>query len=723
MISRKYYLSILASSIFSISIAMEDQNKEMNPIQGSHFTNENERIVFAQELMGLAKRKCSKEVISKAPRDLVESAPVSFETIFKREEYAFNGLTALAMAYKDLGDQETTKDPLVAIEYYMKSIHYVESYLNLFEKIILDNINKGAPLLHCTFVYQVIGSACSEAGNLMLQQAYISGKGISQSSYVKKFKESAGYYETILSLQSSFPREFSPSPEDLADYKFRLYNSYASLMTYGFESEKSSFTEKAKKIHREFGNGSSQYEKRYFAFTTKSLEFAKQKKEVKNVSNKSSKSKKIRSIQQQNEKKLILNIHEDIASSREIFFPHFLQEITAKREYLETLGEFKNYPAKIETIQHIEARIRELLTQEQHSESLYDIYERYMKLFTFQKLKENMIRVILPAFIEIEDIEGALAHIQVLVQLEIKQNSNLSALTRYIQAIIKNRAGDYEEWIAIEQELQEASERRMQNMQQQKEQQKQRQQENRIQAIKATKVDLKAVTKRKTIEQKGGKQKNSSQLTLLSSTQTNDIPSQELSERPPSGVDEKEAKRRRHEKAQKERETIKNSLETTKGSLNENLPSLLPITTSTTTKVITNAPSKIQSSMEQKVLPIKELFHLTAISKKVDSEVEDDTWDFTRENLIAYFKNLGGTVQEGGCHKKLSLPKAIIIKHGEEVVTILNDSSGALTLPRWDKSFNDGKVPHYLRSQILKAREKMAFLQTKVNNLKEKDII
>lgn len=701
MISRKYYLSFLASLIFSTSMAMEESNKEIHPLQANRFPNAEELIGFAQNLFDLAVKKQSRVVLSQAFPDPLESGLISLK-LPDQEAYHYHRFAALAMAHKDLGDQEKQKDPNAAIQYYMKSIGFVESYLKLFETVILRDIDKGAPLSHCTFIYQVGGTTSFELGNSMLLKNQSLPSEQAKFFYVKKFKESASYFERVLSFHFQIPQK------DLADIKFRLYNTYASLMYYGFDQEKPSFLEKAQEIHKDFKSGTSQEEVKYFEFTTKSLEFWKKKNEIKNLSNRKGGTPKIQGIREQNKNKLILTLHENLDASKEIMYPYFLQEIASKHEYLETLGEFKNYPEKSETILYIEGKIKELLIQEEHSNSLYDIYERYMKLFSFQKLKENMLNVILPTFIEREDAEGALAHVLVLAQLEKKQSPTLSILTRYTQAIIKNMAGDYEEWIAIEKELQESIERKEQNKQQQKQQQKQRQQEKITQSIKARNNNSKAKPERKIIANQQEKRDNLQQ-TASTSTQSNDTPSQEQYEPSISASQAKEAKLIRHQEAEKEREAKKDPLK-------EN-------TTTSTTTVTANTSSQEQDLREPEVLPIRELYDLTKIAKKVEDEIENNTWTFTRENLIDYFEALGCKAEEGGRHKKLPLPKAIIVQHGEEVITVLNDFSGALTLPRWDQSYNNGQVPSYLRIQILKAREKMAILQTKVNNMKKRDII
>ena len=165
--------------------------------------------------------------------------------------------------------------------------------------------------------------------------------------------------------------------------------------------------------------------------------------------------------------------------------------------------------------------------------------------------------------------------------------------------------------------------------------------------------------------------------------------------------EEKEEKRKRHEEAEKQREAEKNQ------------PDSIPLDEKKPQHVI----SIISEPSVMNVQPtIKDLYHLEATAKKVDAEIENNTWMFTRKDLMAYFENLGCAAIEGGKHKKVSLPKADFVLYEGETIAIMNDFGGALTLPRWDGSDGNGQVPSYLRKQILKAREKLVLLKMKAHN-------
>jgi hypothetical protein len=167
--------------------------------------------------------------------------------------------------------------------------------------------------------------------------------------------------------------------------------------------------------------------------------------------------------------------------------------------------------------------------------------------------------------------------------------------------------------------------------------------------------------------------------------------------------EEKEEKKKRHEEAEKHREVQKNQ-STSTIILDEK-------------KSEKTVPPTSQSSIQNELPNIKDLYHLTSTAKDVDSEIEDNTWMFTRENLMMYFEALGCTATDGGKHKKVSLPKAIFVFYEGSTIAIMNDLGGALTLPRWDGSEGNGQVPSYLRTQILKAREKLVLLKLKANKI------
>jgi hypothetical protein len=108
--------------------------------------------------------------------------------------------------------------------------------------------------------------------------------------------------------------------------------------------------------------------------------------------------------------------------------------------------------------------------------------------------------------------------------------------------------------------------------------------------------------------------------------------------------------------------------------------------------------------------------HLTAGVREVDEEIENGTWKFTRAQFENYLTVIGCiNKMPGGSHEKGALPKGALVTLNGELITIMNDFGGALTLPEWDQDF----VPYYLRKQILIARKKLMALAIKVLMAKE----
>ena len=101
---------------------------------------------------------------------------------------------------------------------------------------------------------------------------------------------------------------------------------------------------------------------------------------------------------------------------------------------------------------------------------------------------------------------------------------------------------------------------------------------------------------------------------------------------------------------------------------------------------------------------------LTGLALKVNQEIENDTWKFTKDQLQYYFEVLGCTAHSGkGSHTKISFPKMIHITYENHFITLIGEEGGALTLPRWED-----KVPSYLKKQISLARQKIFQLKQKL---------
>ena len=96
------------------------------------------------------------------------------------------------------------------------------------------------------------------------------------------------------------------------------------------------------------------------------------------------------------------------------------------------------------------------------------------------------------------------------------------------------------------------------------------------------------------------------------------------------------------------------------------------------------------------------LYGLTGIARDVELRILRDDWDITKDELLAYFGSMGCVCKPGGrgSHSKIKLNSSLHVEKDGEIMTILVEAGGALTVPAWEDY-----MKHYLRKQVLKARK------------------
>ena len=120
---------------------------------------------------------------------------------------------------------------------------------------------------------------------------------------------------------------------------------------------------------------------------------------------------------------------------------------------------------------------------------------------------------------------------------------------------------------------------------------------------------------------------------------------------------------------------------------------------------------KLLEELPQQEQSLETLYLLKGLALIVDQEINSNTWNFMRDDLRHYFEVLGCIYKPGkGSHTKISLPKTIHVMYEDKLITLFNFEGGALTLPEWDN-----KAPHYLRRQILIARQKIVAIKSNKN--------
>lgn len=116
-----------------------------------------------------------------------------------------------------------------------------------------------------------------------------------------------------------------------------------------------------------------------------------------------------------------------------------------------------------------------------------------------------------------------------------------------------------------------------------------------------------------------------------------------------------------------------------------------------------------------------EVFQLKSRAKSVDEAIENETWDFTRDQLKIYLKALGCEYRSGkGVHQVVEMPAGVdfslegngmqfnsthILKDGKLITVFIDLAGGSFSLPTWNQ--DKGGVPAYLKKLIRTARNKI----------------
>ncbi|MDP5012371.1 MAG: hypothetical protein NWQ29_01530, partial [Alphaproteobacteria bacterium] len=133
---------------------------------------------------------------------------------------------------------------------------------------------------------------------------------------------------------------------------------------------------------------------------------------------------------------------------------------------------------------------------------------------------------------------------------------------------------------------------------------------------------------------------------------------------------------------------------------------------STDKKLSASASDTSESDNEISASKLSELYNLRGVALAVNDKIEAGSWDFTRHDLVAYYEAMGCEKRSGkGSHEVIEFANSFMFSKDGEVITVLSDFGGALTLPRWEDT-----VPYYLRKQIQVAQEKLARLAQKATH-------
>ncbi len=336
------------------------------------------------------------------------------------------------------------------------------------------------------------------------------------------------------------------------------------------------------------------------------------------------------------------------------------------------------------------------LSEETPLIEILGIVYNYLSEVSAENDLKNSFRAYVLGFGKHADIDGAIDRLEIIRQIQVKKLGQVDILNRILLARLKVLRGEPDEWLALEQENMTKANKKNEKKRRQKAkkrlahasaitasiEQTKEEQDKKAQQLEEQKTNLEAARMREKVSSDKGKEEAS------------DFYDDSAHETYVRRQQEKQEKLERHERALQARAEQERMASAEPAFLEE---------------VVASQPEEEESNIDED-LQISELYHLTGVAAEVESQIVNNTWKITREDLEQYFVAMNCVYKEGkGSHGKLQLPKSMHVEKDGEVVTIFIESGGAMTLPPWDK----GYLPDYLKKQVLAAREKLRTLGIK----------
>jgi hypothetical protein len=645
-------------------------------------------VSYAEDLLKLCRKGSYEEAWKKAfpEPQIVAQNPIRESERERYECYRFN---SLSMIYLNRGERLELQDPKAAMQHYQESFSSINSYLLKWSNFVPNASSAEYMVTSRAFALQQKSAAASRLAHLMIKR----GMSLEQKEEAQKWLRLSieGREQMGIHIQSMANMNADLAPQKGEDLVLQsdLFNEYHALLGLCEGQEKESCRKKMEKIYEDVRRQSQKnpVATPYLKKMSLTLQMLKKADVKEGLLEKSKREGKITDPKEEIVRRLDREIadiisglddsnEEEDLSTDSIVISH--QKFCAlAREDLESAD-------IVPLLKRIEEKIRNQLVRLGQPSTLQDVYRAYANAVTKAALVKDMPFGLKP-FLLVGDVEAALERINILSDLERELHQNNSKLIRLLRAAIKNMNGDYEEWLALEKEIAQFHDKKKEK----KKRQKKKQRENYVKAAMQSQEEWQkqqeSQVARVDINQSlplsqpvAGVRDESAGLDI--SVPSSPLPAQEA----------KEAKIERHKEAQKRREEERQKPSSSSSS--------------------SSSPNPAKGKEEAKTKPLSAIgqtFSLTGVAKDVEEQIQSGSWRFSRENAMAYFEALGCTAKEGGKHKKVELPQAIMVSHNDKLLTIINDLGGALTLPRWDGREGGGTVPHYLRKQILKAREKL----------------
>lgn len=340
-------------------------------------------------------------------------------------------------------------------------------------------------------------------------------------------------------------------------------------------------------------------------------------------------------------------------------------------------------------------------------ETLKKIYNVYKNICDKEAQALEDLFNYVASFIKAGYLDEAIKRTEVIMDLS-KENKEFSSMARILHATIKNFMGDYQEWEDLAKKANEIRE----NNEKKKENKNRRKRLGRANIIQQS-IEAERLSQANITTEVAKQEKPKTQNKVMA--QKSEAPSLELTPfynvttTTTTSEEERRAQRERHEENEAKRANEKANQKAAKKEV---------------TKFISVKPEKQELNRDELLnemviknarKPLADLYELKegSTAEKVDSQIVGNSWKFTRQELYAYLEAMGCKYsQHATSHMRITLPEYSSFKRGNDSIFIDTDLSktdlvrasfgGALTLPRWENV-----VPHYLRKQILKGRERL----------------
>lgn len=695
-----FLLSTALSPAYSSNPQKEEVDEETVVTSPIIITSAIELKKHGEDLFALAERGNHHETIRFAERN----PTISIDPIILSdyESYFNNRTRALCIAYNGLASLEQL-NPEKAKEYYQLGLDVIENYFEQFGTITSVVPAFNARMQGNRFVlYAKQGDIYSCLLHLYKDETVPDAMKFLSIRAVHSYEQAQLYgdiyLKDLISKVAKEDEEFFS--EKLFELKFALFSKYITCFQFVSQNERGPLRKKANVLMKEFKENKHNFHEE----AKKALKAFDTREEILLLSQTEGRSKKVEEKRGERYRALNTQLQAELdeikkgvklakppLKSHIIDMHRRLQALLSTNLHtLEELGQsvlqglrnieeeiYKNFPSQNIALNGERVPFDNL-------KNVYEIYDNFLG-------GENLIKFlpqIISQLVSENNLEEAVTRANILKYLEQKKKKNISALTRYLVAAIKNLLGDHEEWLAIEKEVDEIREKEAKK----KSDRRLRQRQVRVAQVK---LHLQEKDKEKDKEKEKEEEEDSTEPKQVAEELHLDLFNLQQSNKA-----SKVEKQKRHEEAEKKRE--ERLLKGDEESFEES------------PKFSVKAEKEDRTPDLPEKFSLSELYGLTGTAKDIDEKIEQNVWMFTREDLKLYYEAMGCDYKTGkGSHAKVAMPKATLVMQGEQLVSVINDFGGALTLPPWDK-----KAPYYLRTQILEARKKLA--ANKMKALQEK---